>query len=169
MLKKPVVLMILDGWGLAPASAHNAAALARTPHLDSYFAGYSHTRLDASGEDVGLPAGQIGNSEVGHLNIGAGRIIYQSLSLISNAIKEGSFFQNKILLEAMQHAREKKSSLHLMGLLSDGGVHSHIKHLEALIWRGKWVCPRCMSMLFWTAGTCRRKARCSMCRRWKPS
>lgn len=133
MLKKPVVLMILDGWGLAPASAHNAAVLARTPHLDSYFARYSHTRLDASGEDVGLPAGQIGNSEVGHLNIGAGRIIYQSLSLISNAIKEGSFFQNKILLEAMQHAREKKSSLHLMGLLSDGGVHSHIKHLEALI------------------------------------
>ena len=126
MLKKPVVLMILDGWGLAPASAHNAAVLARTPHLDSYFARYSHTRLDASGEDVGLPAGQIGNSEVGHLNIGAGRIIYQSLSLISNAIKEGSFFQNKILLEAMQHAREKKSSLHLMGLLSDGGVHSHI-------------------------------------------
>ena len=133
MAKKPVMLMILDGWGIAPAGPFNAATTARTPHLDSYFANYPNTKLEASGEDVGLPAGQIGNSEVGHLNIGSGRIIYQDLSLISHAIKEGSFFKNKVLLEALRHAKEKDSSLHLMGLFSDGGVHSHIDHLKALL------------------------------------
>ena len=133
MAKKPVMLMILDGWGIAPAGPYNAATAARTPHLDSYFADYPNTRLDASGEDVGLPAGQIGNSEVGHLNIGSGRIIYQDLSLISHEIKKGTFFQNEILLDAIRHAKDKNSSLHLMGLLSDGGVHSHIDHLKALL------------------------------------
>ncbi len=133
MAKKPVMLMILDGWGLAPAGPYNAAAVAKTPNLDRCFAEYPHTTLDASGEDVGLPAGQIGNSEVGHLNIGSGRIIYQDLSLITHAIKEGSFFQNKVLLDAMRHAKENGTSLHLMGLLSDGGVHSHIDHLKALL------------------------------------
>ena len=133
MAKKPVMLMILDGWGLAPAGPYNAAAVAKTPNLDRCFAEYPHTRLDASGEDVGLPAGQIGNSEVGHLNIGSGRIIYQDLSLISHAIKEGSFFKNQVLLDTIQHAKEKGSALHLMGLFSDGGVHSHIDHLKALL------------------------------------
>jgi 2,3-bisphosphoglycerate-independent phosphoglycerate mutase len=133
MAKKPVMLMILDGWGIAPAGPYNAATTARTPHLDSYFADYPNTKLEASGEDVGLPAGQIGNSEVGHLNIGSGRIIYQDLSLISHAIKEGSFFKNQVLLDALRHAKEKNSSLHLMGLFSDGGVHSHIDHLKALL------------------------------------
>ena len=133
MAKKPVMLMILDGWGIAPAGPYNAATTARTPHLDSYFANYPNTRLEASGEDVGLPAGQIGNSEVGHLNIGSGRIIYQDLSLISHAIREGSFFKNQVLLDALRHAKEKESSLHLMGLFSDGGVHSHIDHLKALL------------------------------------
>ena len=133
MAKQPVMLMILDGWGIAPAGPTNAASTARTPNLDKYFAEYPNTRLDASGEDVGLPAGQIGNSEVGHLNIGSGRIIYQDLSLISHAIKTGTFFQNKVLLDAIQYAKENKSSLHLMGLFSDGGVHSHIDHLKALL------------------------------------
>ena len=133
MAKKPVMLMILDGWGIAPAGPYNAATTASTPHLDSYFADYPNTKLEASGEDVGLPAGQIGNSEVGHLNIGSGRIIYQDLSLISHAIKEGSFFKNQVLLDALRHAKEKNSSLHLMGLFSDGGVHSHIDHLKALL------------------------------------
>ena len=133
MAKKPVLLMILDGWGIAPAGPYNAATTASTPHLDSYFADYPNTKLEASGEDVGLPAGQIGNSEVGHLNIGSGRIIYQDLSLISHAIKEGSFFKNQVLLDALRHAKEKNSSLHLMGLFSDGGVHSHIDHLKALL------------------------------------
>jgi len=125
--------MILDGWGIAPAGPYNAATTALTPHLDSYFADYPNTKLEASGEDVGLPAGQIGNSEVGHLNIGSGRIIYQDLSLISHSIKEGTFFKNKVLLEALKHAKEKGSSLHLLGLFSDGGVHSHIDHLKALL------------------------------------
>ena len=92
MSKKPVMLMILDGWGVAPASDVNAATLAQTPNLDRYFANFPHTTLDASGLEVGLPEGQIGNSEVGHLNIGAGRIIYQSLTRITKAIKDGDFF-----------------------------------------------------------------------------
>ena len=125
--------MILDGWGIAPPGPGNAATLAATPNLDGWFARYPHTELEASGEAVGLPAGQIGNSEVGHLNIGAGRVIYQDLSRISNAIDDGSFFQNKVLREAMERLQGTRSSLHLMGLLSDGGVHSHIKHLEALL------------------------------------
>ena len=133
MAKKPLLLMILDGWGIAPPGPGNAATLAKTPHLDSYFARYPHTELAASGEDVGLPAGQIGNSEVGHLNIGAGRVIYQDLSRITKAIEDGSFFENKVLREAMERLRGTHQSLHLLGLLSDGGVHSHIKHLEALL------------------------------------
>lgn len=133
MAKKPLILMILDGWGLAPAGPGNAVTLAKTPYLDKCFAHCPHTELAASGEDVGLPAGQIGNSEVGHLNIGAGRIVYQELSRITRAIEDGSFFENKVLREAMERLRGTRASLHLMGLLSDGGVHSHIKHLEALL------------------------------------
>ena len=133
MSKKPVMLMILDGWGVAPASEVNAAYLAQTPNLDRYFANYPHTTLDASGMEVGLPEGQIGNSEVGHLNIGAGRIIYQSLTRITKAIKDGDFFTNEVLCACMDKTKEACKALHLMGLLSDGGVHSNINHLIALL------------------------------------
>ena len=133
MSKQPVLLMILDGWGLAPASAGNAAAVANTPNLDKYFAEYPHITLQASGKFVGLPEGQIGNSEVGHLNIGAGRIIYQNLTRITKAIEDGDFFTNPVLCDVMAKTKANNSSLHLMGLVSDGGVHSHLTHLEALV------------------------------------
>ena len=133
MSKKPVMLMILDGWGVAPASDVNAATLAQTPNLDRYFAEFPHTTLEASGMEVGLPEGQIGNSEVGHLNIGAGRIIYQSLTRITKAIKDGDFFNNEVLCACMDKTKDAGKALHLMGLLSDGGVHSNINHLIALL------------------------------------
>lgn len=133
MAKKPVMLMILDGWGLAPACATNAATAAPTPFLDSCFAKYPHTTLEASGLAVGLPEGQIGNSEVGHLNIGAGRVIYQSLTRISKAIADGDFFTNPVLAGVMDKTKANGTALHLLGLLSDGGVHSHIEHLIALV------------------------------------
>ena len=132
-MKKPVLLMILDGWGIAPASSSNAATLARTPNLDAYFANYPHTQLEASGLEVGLPAGQIGNSEVGHLNIGSGRIIYQSLTRISKSIADGDFFTNPVLVKVMDEVKASGKALHLLGLLSDGGVHSHITHIIALL------------------------------------
>ena len=133
MSKKPVMLMILDGWGVAPASDVNAATLAQTPNLDRYFTEFPHTTLEASGMEVGLPEGQIGNSEVGHLNIGAGRIIYQSLTRITKAIKDGDFFDNEVLCACMDKTKNAGKALHLMGLLSDGGVHSNINHLIALL------------------------------------
>ena len=136
-MKKPVLLMILDGWGIAPADKTNAAAMAKTPNLDSYFANYPHTTLEASGKAVGLPAGQIGNSEVGHLNIGAGRIIYQSLTRIDKAIDDGDLYKNKELSRVMDETKQAGKALHLLGLLSDGGVHSHIEHLLALIYMAK--------------------------------
>ena len=136
-MKKPVLLMILDGWGIAPADKTNAAAMAKTPNLDSYFANYPHTTLEASGKAVGLPAGQIGNSEVGHLNIGAGRIIYQSLTRIDKAIEDGDLYKNKELSRVMDETKQAGKALHLLGLLSDGGVHSHIEHLLALICMAK--------------------------------
>ena len=136
-MKKPVLLMILDGWGIAPADKTNAAAMAKTPNLDSYFANYPHTTLEASGKAVGLPAGQIGNSEVGHLNIGAGRIIYQSLTRIDKANEDGHVYKNKELSRVMDETKQAGKALHLLGLLSDGGVHSHIEHLLALICMAK--------------------------------
>ncbi|WP_338137728.1 2,3-bisphosphoglycerate-independent phosphoglycerate mutase [Phascolarctobacterium succinatutens] len=136
-MKKPVLLMILDGWGIAPADKTNAAAMAKTPNLDSYFANYPHTTLEASGKAVGLPAGQIGNSEVGHLNIGAGRIIYQSLTRIDKAIEDGDLYKNKELSRVMDETKQAGKALHLLGLLSDGGVHSNIEHLLALICMAK--------------------------------
>lgn len=132
-MKRPTMLMILDGFGLSDSSRGNAIAQAHKPNLDDIFAHYPGTKLDASGSAVGLPDGQMGNSEVGHLNIGAGRIVYQDLSLISNAIAGGSFFENKVLASAMDSALQKGKTLHLLGLLSDGGVHSHIEHLKALL------------------------------------
>jgi 2,3-bisphosphoglycerate-independent phosphoglycerate mutase len=133
MKKIPTVLLIMDGYGLAPASDSNAISLASTPHLDELFETCPHTTLSASGEDVGLPQGQIGNSEVGHTNIGAGRVVFQDLPRISNAIKDGSFFENPVYLSAMAECKAQNSALHLMGLVSNGGVHSHNTHLYALL------------------------------------
>jgi len=136
MRKKPVMLMILDGWGIAPPGPTNAATTAKTPNLDYYFAHYPHSQLLCSGEAVGLPDGQMGNSEVGHMSIGSGRIIYQSLARISHAIADGSIEKNKVLLTAMSQAKHGHT-LHLLGLLSDGGVHSHIDHLIGLLTMAK--------------------------------
>ena len=131
--KRPTMLMILDGFGLSDKTVGNAIAQASTPNLDEIFAKYPGTKLNASGLAVGLPEGQMGNSEVGHLNIGAGRIVYQELTRITKAIEDRSIFDNPALNAAMDHALSKNSSLHLLGLLSDGGVHSHINHLFALL------------------------------------
>lgn len=132
-MKKPVALIILDGWGINESCNNNAACQAQTPRLDEFFENYPTSSLKASGLDVGLPEGQMGNSEVGHLNIGAGRIIYQDLTRISASIEEGTFFSNPALLDALVRTRNADGKLHLMGLLSDGGVHSHNTHLYALI------------------------------------
>jgi 2,3-bisphosphoglycerate-independent phosphoglycerate mutase len=139
MARKPIVLIIRDGWGVCDedadsARAHgNAVLLAKVPVLDKLLANYPHSLLQASGEAVGLPAGQMGNSEVGHQNLGAGRVTYQDLMRISVAIRDGSFFRNPVLLKVMGEVRRTGQRLHLMGLLSDGGVHSHIRHLFALL------------------------------------
>ena len=130
---RPTMLMILDGYGLNKETAGNAIAAADKPHLDEIFAKYPSASLKACGLDVGLPEGQMGNSEVGHLNIGAGRIVYQDLTMITKAIEDGSFFENKAFLKAVDHVKKNGSTLHLLGLLSDGGVHSHINHLLALV------------------------------------
>jgi len=133
MQKKPRMLLILDGWGLSDIKEGNAIAQADTPNFDKLWSSYPHGELSASGLDVGLPKGQMGNSEVGHLNIGAGRIIYQEFTRINKEIEEGGLFKNTALLGAIENAKANNSDLHLMGLLSDGGVHSHIEHLEALL------------------------------------
>lgn len=133
MAKKPVMLMILDGFGLSDKVDGNAVRAAHKPNYDKLWNEYPHVNLDASGLDVGLPKGQMGNSEVGHLNIGAGRIIYQELTRITKAIEEGTFFNNEALNIAIDNAKKNDSALHLLGLLSDGGVHSHIDHLKALL------------------------------------
>ena len=133
MNKTPTTLIIMDGYGLAAAGADNAVSLAKTPTLDRLFSDYAHTTLSASGLDVGLPEGQMGNSEVGHTNIGGGRVVFQDLPRISLAIQNGSFFQNPAYCKAMDACLENGTALHLYGLLSDGGVHSHIEHLYALL------------------------------------
>jgi 2,3-bisphosphoglycerate-independent phosphoglycerate mutase len=130
---KPVALIILDGFGLREKKEGNAVALAKKPNFDRYWSTFPHTTLGASGESVGLPEGQMGNSEVGHLNLGAGRVVYQDLTRVTKAIREGTFFENETFKNAMRHVKEKGSALHLYGLVSDGGVHSHIDHLFALL------------------------------------
>jgi len=127
----PTILIILDGWGLNPKKEGNAVALAKTPVMDNLMANYPWTTLKAHGEAVGLPEGVMGNSEVGHLNLGAGRIVYQDVTRISKAIREGSFFQNPVLTSAMQKAKGAK--LHLLGLISDGRVHSSMDHIYGLL------------------------------------
>lgn len=133
MNKGPLLLTVLDGWGLREEKENNAIALAKLPNYNQLLQRYPNTVLLCSGEEVGLPHGQMGNSEVGHLNIGAGRVVYQELTRISKEIKEGSFFANTELLDTMGQAKRENKNLHLMGLISDGGVHSHLDHLYALL------------------------------------
>ncbi len=132
-MKQPLLLCILDGYGMNPAQEGNAICAAKTPYMDSLMAKCPNTKLDASGMAVGLPDGQMGNSEVGHTNIGAGRIVYQELTRITKSISDGDFFTNEALLGAVKNCKEKNSALHIMGLLSDGGVHSHNSHIYALV------------------------------------
>lgn len=130
---KPLLLMIMDGVGIKKEEYGNAFLKAKTPNFDYLLEHFPSCRLDASGEAVGLPKGQMGNSEVGHMNIGAGRIVYQPLEMINKSIRDKDFYQNEELLKTMNHVKENKSKLHLMGLISDGGVHSHINHLLAIL------------------------------------
>jgi 2,3-bisphosphoglycerate-independent phosphoglycerate mutase len=132
MKNKKVILVIMDGWGLGKVKSSDAIQHAKTPFVSSLYNQYPHATLVTCGEDVGLPAGQMGNSEVGHLNLGAGRIVYQELERINVAIRTGEFAANPTLLAAIDHAKQNNKPLHLMGLVSDGGVHSHINHLKAL-------------------------------------
>lgn len=133
MSKKPTALIIMDGYGLSDYTEGDAIKAAKTPNLDKYFATCPHSKLSASGLDVGLPDGQMGNSEVGHTNIGAGRVVYQQLVKISKSITDGDFFENEALLGAVENCKQNGSALHLIGLLSDGGVHSHNEHLYGLL------------------------------------
>ena len=126
-------LIILDGWGIAKNLEVSAIDKAQTPFVDSLYHQYPNTRLQASGLAVGLPDGQMGNSEVGHMNLGAGRVVYQDLVKINMAVEDGSLAQEAILVEALEYALNEKKKVHFIGLLSDGGVHSHIQHLKGLI------------------------------------
>ena len=132
-MKKPLILIIMDGFGLRSSDMGNAIHAAKTPNLDRIFAENPTTQLGASGLDVGLPDGQMGNSEVGHTNIGAGRVVYQELTRISKAIKDGDFFENEAFLGAINNCKEHDSKLHIYGLMSPGGVHSHMEHIFGLI------------------------------------
>ncbi|MBL0134158.1 MAG: 2,3-bisphosphoglycerate-independent phosphoglycerate mutase [Chitinophagaceae bacterium] len=132
MANKKVILVIMDGWGLGKVSTSDAIQHANTPFVSSLYKNYPNTTLVTCGEAVGLPDGQMGNSEVGHLNLGAGRIVYQELQRINVAIRDGSFAKNEVLLEALKYAKTNNKNLHLLGLVSDGGVHSHINHIKAL-------------------------------------
>lgn len=132
-MTKPVALIILDGWGIREKEEGNAVAQAQTPHYDHWLATYERAILDASGEEVGLPAGQMGNSEVGHLNLGAGRIVYQDITRIDKAIREGEFKQNSQLIQALAQVKVTGKQMHLIGLLGSGGVHSHERHMYALL------------------------------------
>ena len=133
MSKKPVLLCIMDGFGKNTSDYGNAIVAAKTPNLDKIMAENPMTYIGASGMDVGLPDGQMGNSEVGHTNIGAGRVVYQELTRITKSINDGDFFENEALVGAMENCKKNNSALHLMGLLSDGGVHSHNTHLYGIV------------------------------------
>ena len=133
MAAKKVILVIMDGWGLGKVASADAIQHANTPFVSSLYSQYPNTTLTTCGEAVGLPEGQMGNSEVGHLNLGAGRIVYQELQRINVAIQDGSFVKNEVLLSAIRFAKKNKKPIHLLGLVSDGGVHSHINHLKAIV------------------------------------
>ena len=132
-MKKPTVLLILDGYGERKEKEGNAIALAKTPVMDRLKKEFPYVEGQASGLFVGLPDGQMGNSEVGHMNMGAGRIVYQELTRITKSIQDGDFFENKALKDAVEHCKKEDSALHFMGLVSDGGVHSHIEHIYGLL------------------------------------
>ena len=133
MSAKKVILIIMDGWGLGKVASSDAIQHANVPFTKSLYSKYPNTTLVTCGEAVGLPDGQMGNSEVGHLNLGAGRIVYQELQRINVAVRDGSFAQNQKLLNAVRFAKENNKPLHLLGLVSNGGVHSHINNLKAII------------------------------------
>src|SRR5687768_1093166 len=132
MPDRKVILIIMDGWGLGKIKAADAIQNAKVPFVQSLYNQYPNTTLTTCGEAVGLPEGQMGNSEVGHLNLGAGRVVYQELQRINVAVRDGSFFNNDVLLRAIRCSKEKNRPLHLLGLVSDGGVHSHTEHLKAI-------------------------------------
>ncbi|HAO45579.1 MAG TPA: 2,3-bisphosphoglycerate-independent phosphoglycerate mutase, partial [Chitinophagaceae bacterium] len=132
MEDKKVILIIMDGWGLGKVKNSDAIQHAKTPFVNSLYSKYPNTTLVTCGEAVGLPDGQMGNSEVGHLNLGAGRIVYQELQRINVAIRTGEFAKNQPLLNAIRFAKQKGKTLHLIGLVSDGGVHSHINHVKSI-------------------------------------
>src|SRR3954467_5510119 len=129
---KKAILVIMDGWGLGKVKTADAIQNANVPFVSSLYSKYPNTTLTTCGEAVGLPEGQMGNSEVGHLNLGAGRIVYQELQRINVAIREGELAKNKSLLDSLEHAKSRNKPLHLLGLVSNGGVHSHINHLKAI-------------------------------------
>lgn len=165
MTRKPCVLIICDGWGFREETAGNAIASAATPKLDALFAQWPHTLVAASGEAVGLPEGQQGNSEVGHLTIGAGRIIRQPLSRQQYEIASGMFYENEVLIQAIELAKQRGTALHILGLVSPGGVHSHPKarwHWSAL--QKSWILPRCISMLLLMGAMCRLPVRSNISR-----
>ena len=130
---RPFVLIIMDGWGINPRKEGNAIALARTPNIDKLAQTWPHTAVKTSGLAVGLPEGQMGNSEVGHQNIGAGKRVLQDYTRVSESIQDGTFFQNPAFLKAVEHVKKNHSQLHICGLLGNGGVHAHETHLEALL------------------------------------
>src|SRR5215471_18257065 len=132
MAGKKAILVIMDGWGLGKVRSADAIQNAKTPFVSSLYTKYPNTTLVTCGEPVGLPDGQMGNSEVGHLNLGAGRIVYQELQRINVAVRDGSFAKNPVLLDTIRYAKKNNKPLHLLGLVSDGGVHSHTRHLEAI-------------------------------------
>ena len=142
-MAQKVILIILDGWGFAPNPEVSAVDLAQTPNIDALYKKHSHASLLTHGENVGLPDGQMGNSEVGHMNLGAGRIVYQDLVKISKAIGDKSVEKNPVLVEALTYAQDQGKNVHFLGLLSDGGVHAHLDHLEGLLeMAAKYGCPQ---------------------------
>ena len=137
MRPKPIVLAILDGWGIAPEQEGNAIYTAKTPHIDSFIREYPAMSILASGNEVGLQFGEMGNSEVGHLNIGAGRVYYQSLPCINKTIDDGTFFTNQAFLDSIYHVKKHKSALHIIGIISPGNVHGSEEHCYALLMLAK--------------------------------
>ena len=132
-MAQKTLLMILDGWGNSPNPEVSAIDKAQTPFIDSLYKNYAHSTLRTDGEHVGLPKGQMGNSEVGHMNLGAGRIVYQDLAKINRAIKNDQLRNEPVLIDGLNYAKKENKKMHLLGLLSDGGVHSHVDHLEGLL------------------------------------
>ena len=160
--------MILDGYGLSEKTKGNAVAEASTPVMDKLMAEYPFVRGNASGMAVGLPEGQMGNSEVGHLNMGAGRIVYQDLTKITKSIQDGDFFENEALLAACENVKKNDSALHLYGLVTDGGVHSHNTHItDFWSWQNVRASPKCMYTASWTAVIRRRNPEKSTCRSFR--